>query len=53
MAMTSLTQYPGLSPVARPGFHQAPFDEWLHQSRFTEAALMRRRSIWLEDWFSG
>lgn len=21
-------QYPGLSPVARPGFHQVPFHEW-------------------------
>ena len=25
---TSLTQCPGLSPVARPGFHQMPFHEW-------------------------
>lgn len=25
---TSLMQCPGLSPVARPGFHQVPFREW-------------------------
>ncbi|MEW9858440.1 hypothetical protein [Pseudomonas putida] len=41
-------QYPGLTPVARPGFHQVPFREW-HLGNQREEFTMFNMAIMAAD----